>query len=289
MAIEEVIVVEDDASLRLYLEEVLGGAGYRVKAFASAEESLPAISGNASALVTDLRLPGMSGADLIQEIKRRNIRLGTVLITAYATEDITVEMASKGIEMILAKPFTNTELLTAVDDALHDTRRLHGEKDSLEVRRLARGWVEITSPSRQEYLKRLEEFVEILYGANLTAKEREDIKIAVSEMCSNAMEWGNKGDPNRRVRISYCLFPDEFVLKIEDEGEGFHPDAIPDPSKDPLGTMSKRSKAGKRAGGYGLHIVRRIMDSVVYNDTGNTALLTKRLGVEHRETTGEVK
>jgi len=130
MATEEVFVVEDDASLRLYLEEVLGGAGYKVKAFASAEEGLAAISGKTSALVTDLRLPEMSGAELIGEIKRRNIRLGTVLITAYATEDITVELASKGIELILAKPFTNTELLAAVDDALHDTRRLHGEEQA---------------------------------------------------------------------------------------------------------------------------------------------------------------
>ncbi|MBN1809886.1 MAG: ATP-binding protein [Planctomycetes bacterium] len=287
MAVEEVVIVEDDRSLRFYLEEVLGGAGYRTKSYEAAEEALEHIDAATALVLTDLRLPGISGAELIEELKRRPLRTATVLMTAYATEEMTLDLAAKGVDAILAKPFTNTDLLAAVENSISETRRLRSEDEKLRVERMTRGWVEITSPSRQEYLRRFEEFLEILYGANLTPKEREDLKIAVSELSANAMEWGNRSDPNRRVRVSYCLFPEEFVLKIEDEGEGFEPDMVPDPSTDPMAAMSVRSDQGKRAGGYGLHIVRRVMDSVVYNETGNVVLLTKRLGTETQKTSGE--
>ena len=99
----------------------------------------------------------------------------------------------------------------------------------------------------------------------------------VSETASNAMEWGNGGDENRRVRVSYAVFDDELVLKVEDEGDGFDPSLVPDPSGSPISVMRERMKEGKRLGGFGIHVVGKLMDRVVYNERGNAVLLSRSL------------
>lgn len=274
-------LVEDDTALRTFLQEVLSEAGYRVHSFGDAESALKAAEREAPrVLVTDLRLPGMDGTALFRAIRQRGIRMGGVVITAYATEPVVVRLLGDGFTSVLAKPFSKEVLLEAAKEALRAAHKLRSGDDRLEVVHPFRGWVEITSPSRQEYLRRLEQFADLLYGQDLAADEKEDIKVAVSEITSNAMEWGNQGDPSRRVKVSYCLFPDELVLKIEDEGEGFQPEKVPDPTRDPLDAMLRRCRSGKRAGGYGLHIVQHIMDEVLYNEKGNIVLLSKRLGSE---------
>ena len=104
---------------------------------------------------------------------------------------------------------------------------------SLAVETPATGWVELTAPSREEYLDRIASFLDTLAGAILDEDAREEVKFAVAEIASNAMEWGNCGDERRRVHVSYGLFPAELVLKIEDEGEGFDPESVPDPTVSP--------------------------------------------------------
>jgi len=257
---------------------VLSEAGYEVRAFGDAESALAAgREERPEVLVADLRLPGMDGAALYRALSGRGVRAGCVIVTAYATEQVVVRLLEEGVSSVLAKPFGKEALLEAVLEARRAARRLRTAGDRLEVAHPFRGWVEITSPSRQEYLRRLEQFADLLYGQDLSDEEKEDIKVAVSEITSNAMEWGNRGDPERRVKVSYCLFPSELVLKIEDEGEGFRPEEVPDPTDDPLRAVLERSRSGKRAGGYGLHIVRHIMDEVLYNEKGNVVLLSKRL------------
>ena len=108
------------------------------------------------------------------------------------------------------------------------------------------------------------------------ALRQRDIQIAIDEMGRNAIEWGNRKDINRKIHMAYCMFDDRIVFKIEDEGEGFDTSLVPDPTKDPLGVVLKREAAGKRPGGYGLAMCRKIMDAVYYNGKGNMIIMEKR-------------
>ena len=63
---------------------------------------------------------------------------------------------------------------------------------------------------------------------------------------------------------------------IGDQGAGFDPSKIPDPTIDPIALIEGREKVGKRPGGFGIHLARRIMDSVAYNERGNEVLMEKR-------------
>ncbi len=148
----------------------------------------------------------------------------------------------------------------------------------------AAGWIELTAPSRQEYLdkiasfiEKIEEGIDALGGTRLDHETREEVKLALMEIASNAMEWGNRGDESRRVHVSYGLFPGELVLKVEDEGEGFDPAAVPNPTAAPAALQRRRLAGGKRMGGFGLLVARKVMDRVIHSERGNCVLLTKSL------------
>ncbi len=148
----------------------------------------------------------------------------------------------------------------------------------LDVRFPAAGWIELTAPSREEYLDRIASLLDELAGKEVEETARQDLKMVVSEIASNAIEWGNRGDARRSVRISYALFDDEIVLKVEDEGEGFDPGGVPDPSTGPAEVVRERLRVGKRIGGFGIYVARKLMDSIVYSERGNAVLLSKSLG-----------
>ncbi len=156
-----------------------------------------------------------------------------------------------------------------------------GENDlppeEIEVIRHREGWVELSAPNREEFLDKLDAMVSETCGQDLPEEEREELRYALSEICRNAWEWGNRKDERRTIRVSYCRFDDQLVFKIEDEGEGFDPQAIPDPTRDLRSFLADRAASGKRAGGFGLHMVKKIMDQVVFNDKGNVVILTKVL------------
>ena len=165
---------------------------------------------------------------------------------------------------------------THVDDGEATPERRSAEGD-LEVRFPAAGWIELTAPSTEEYLERIAGFLDSLAGRKIGKSLREEVKAVATEIVSNAIEWGNRGDANRRIHVSYALFDDEVVLKCEDEGDGFDPGQIPDPEVSPSKVVGDRLREGKRLGGFGIHLARKLMDRIVFSERGNVVLLSKSL------------
>jgi FixJ family two-component response regulator len=120
-----VYVVDDDASVRDSLALLLGLRGFRSALFASAEDFLAALEPEwKGCLLTDLRLPGISGLELQQELKRRGTALPLVIITGHG--DIAAARAafkSNAVDFI-EKPFDDASLLAAIEAAfeLEQTR-----------------------------------------------------------------------------------------------------------------------------------------------------------------------
>ena len=163
-----------------------------------------------------------------------------------------------------------------MDDGEATPERGPAEGD-IEVRFPAADWIELTAPSTEEYLERIAGFLDSLAGRKIGKSLREEVKAVATEIVSNAIEWGNRGDANRCIRVSYALFDDEVVLKCEDEGDGFDPGQVPDPEVSPSKVVSDRIRAGKRLGGFGIHLARKLMDRIVFSERGNVVLLSKSL------------
>jgi FixJ family two-component response regulator len=114
-----VSVVDDDESIRESLPDLLRQFGFAAKAFSSAEAFLRSEAlGDTRCLILDVAMPGMSGPDLQQELKRRRQEIPIVFITARADETIRPRLLSQGAVECLFKPFSEVALLDALKAAL---------------------------------------------------------------------------------------------------------------------------------------------------------------------------
>ncbi len=113
-------VVDDDIWVRESLDTLIRSVGQEVRVFGSAEEFLSsAHPRKADCLILDVRLPGMSGIKLHQQLLERKCKLPVIFITAHASDDrARAEAASEWTVAYLIKPFSEDELLGAIDAAL---------------------------------------------------------------------------------------------------------------------------------------------------------------------------
>jgi FixJ family two-component response regulator len=114
-----VSVIDDDESIRESLPHLLKKFGFVVRAFSSAEEYLRSIEVSQSeCLILDINMPGMSGPDLFQELKRLGRETPVIFITAQRDEDVRSQVLELGAIACLFKPFSGATLRAAIDSAL---------------------------------------------------------------------------------------------------------------------------------------------------------------------------
>ena len=114
-----VLVVDDDDLMRSSTRRLLRLAGFRVEAFASAEELL--MSGRAeetACLILDLRMPGMDGLQLQRHLAAQGRHIPIIFITAHENQDLRMEALRAGAIDFLQKPFSEEALLKAIRNAL---------------------------------------------------------------------------------------------------------------------------------------------------------------------------
>ena len=126
------LVVDDERSIRVGLKGLLTKEAYEVSTAESGDEVLRLLASQPVDLVlTDLRIPGVDGLSLLQQIKKRHPDTLVVMMTAYGSEKIAVEAMKAGAYDYIVKPFDNDEVILLVRQALEQTalrrevRRLH--------------------------------------------------------------------------------------------------------------------------------------------------------------------
>ncbi|MEK7386716.1 MAG: sigma-54 dependent transcriptional regulator [candidate division NC10 bacterium] len=130
----KILVVDDEPSILRLLEEALTQWGYQVKRAASGDEALAAIRGDLfDAVLTDVRMPEMSGLDLLREIKRHDDSIEVVMMTGYPTIASAVEALKEGAYDYLSKPLILDELRHLMA-RMTERRFLRGEVTSLRER-----------------------------------------------------------------------------------------------------------------------------------------------------------
>jgi DNA-binding NtrC family response regulator len=126
-----VLVVDDEAGMRAGLAEVLRRGGFAVEDAATAEDALERLTAGApDLLVTDLRLPGRSGVELLRELRNRGIGVPVVVITAHGTIEDAVAAMKLGAVDFLAKPFSPGDLLHLVTRTLERAPRAARAQES---------------------------------------------------------------------------------------------------------------------------------------------------------------
>jgi len=170
-----VFIVDDDATVRRSLQDLLASVAVRSEAFATPQEFLDRTHpGGPSCLVLDLRLPGMSGLECQRKLVEAGVTIPIIFITGHGDVPITVQAMKSGAVEVLTKPFRSQEVVDAVQHALERDRTL------LVQRREA-------AEARKRY-------------ATLTPREREVMALVVS------------GLPNKQIAAR--LGTGEHTVKI---------------------------------------------------------------------------
>jgi DNA-binding NtrC family response regulator len=122
--LEEILVVDDDRNLCKVLKAFLEEAGYEALAAHDVEAALEIIEGhNLGLVVTDLKMPGRSGMDLLAQCKERRPAMPVIIITAHGDIGAAVSAMKCGAHDFITKPFDEKELLNAVGKAMSESRK----------------------------------------------------------------------------------------------------------------------------------------------------------------------
>jgi CheY-like chemotaxis protein/anti-sigma regulatory factor (Ser/Thr protein kinase) len=259
----------------------------------SGEQALELLQGQTIDLVlTDMVMPGMNGLELVETIGERYPLLPVVLMTAHGSEEIAMQALQKGAASYVPKQQLAHDLLETVEDVLRLSTAERGQQRLMEC--LSRIESEFHLDNDPSLIPPLIGHVcENLRRLKCCAEnERLRVTVALSEALLNAMYHGNlevdselreqdeKGYrlllenrrhtppySHRRIHVLASESPAEARYVIRDEGKGFDPSRLPDPT-DPANL--------EKVSGRGLLLIRTFMDEVRHNDRGNEIVMIKR-------------
>lgn len=153
---------------------------------------------------------------------------------------------------------------------------------TIETLSLAPNWVSLRVPCQIENVDLVLEMLEPR-DTHLDHKKHDEMCTAVREILMNAIEHGGQGDPNLSVELSCIKTQDAVIVWVRDPGRGFRAEdmkhaAIGNP---PDGTNLEhaeiREAQGMRPGGFGIFMARRMVDDLIYNESGNEVMLVKSM------------
>lgn len=126
---------------------------------------------------------------------------------------------------------------------------------------------DVTIPSDAVDARRIQDEIEnLLNTLHINEHDIFSIKLALEEAVVNAIKHGNQMDRSKKVRIAYQLYADRFHVQISDDGTGFDPTDVPDPTA---------FENLERPCGRGLMLMRHYMTEVAFNQCGNGVTMSK--------------
>lgn len=101
-----------------------------------------------------------------------------------------------------------------------------------------------------------------------SSRLRLNLRVGLTEALTNAVLYGNAGDPSKRIKVEVVVDESSITAKVTDEGNGFNPHNLPDPTVPPHLTEPR---------GRGIFLMRKLLDEVHFNDRGNSVTMVLRL------------
>lgn len=286
------VIVEDSPTQALSIRQRVQRCGFSVRMAANGEEALALVDQELPTLVlTDLEMPVMDGVELVKQLKRRFAGLPVVVMTAKGSEEAAVESLRAGAAGYVPKPRLEQDLPRILESILAITRASKGQHAISQhlSETVARFQLPNDVSLIPPLINRLQHNLDRLHL--FPQSEQLRIGMALREALVNAIEHGNleassdlreTDDPayrrllaarrsqapyqQRRVRLTARESRQSVEYVIRDEGPGFDPNSLPDPT-DPENIM--------KVSGRGLLLIQSFMDEVSHNSAGNEITMLK--------------
>jgi DNA-binding NtrC family response regulator len=216
-----ILIVEDEPRMRRLLEISLGEDGHNVRSVADAEAGLKGlIREPADLVVTDLKLPGMSGLDFLQEVKRMNAGIPMIVMTAYGSVETAVEAMKAGASDYVLKPFTMAEMKLVINKEL-DVQRVREENRSLKEA-LGRRYHFQNIVGRSAKMQEVLALVERVAGTNSTVLIGGESGVG-KDLIARAIHQNSRRASGPFIKINSTALPDTL---FESELFGFEKGAF---------------------------------------------------------------
>lgn len=272
-----ILVVDDDTATRRLLESVLTKAGFTVVVAADGREGVDHLRSRSFDLVfLDVWMPHMNGLEVLELMRREQISSKVVIFTSDTTPETILRAVRQQAYRYMQKPVEPDKVLELANAVLAASPAL-----PIEVVSGRPEWIELLVPCTLNAAERVYSFMAHL-DAELSDDVRESISRVFREMLNNAIEWGGKLDPKRKVRISYIHAKRMLLYRIADPGPGFSFDELPhaainNPDDQPIQHILVRQQEGIRPGGFGILMSRQSVDELIYNEAQNEVVFIKYL------------
>jgi CheY-like chemotaxis protein/anti-sigma regulatory factor (Ser/Thr protein kinase) len=291
------ILVVDDSVMDRHLAGAIiqKSEGWQVTFASNGKEALEVLQQQTPDVVlTDMLMPEMDGLELVQAIRIKHPLVPVILMTAHGSEDLAIQALRNGAASYVPKKSLARDLAETLDGVLAASQTNRREQRILnclthhETHYQLENDLALVAP----IVGHLEHQVERLQACEPSSLVL--VGVALHEALTNAILHGNLGLSSelretdekqyyrlaaerrtqppwceRRVFISATLTPQESVFIVRDEGEGFDPESLPDPT-DPANLG--------RVCGRGLLLIQTFMDRVEHNERGNQITMVKRRG-----------
>jgi CheY-like chemotaxis protein/anti-sigma regulatory factor (Ser/Thr protein kinase) len=296
----KILVVDDEAVDRELVRRCLEPIENLESTYANdGEQALALVSQDLPDIVlTDLRMPGISGLELVERLHTEFPLLPLILMTSKGGERIAVQALKAGASSYVPKDELKDELQETINEVLEVADATKKQSQVLGSLRSRVAHFELTNDATlfTHLVANLVDSLQVIgFG---TESDRTQIGIALMEALSNALIHGNleldsdlrKSDRERfddllfsrskeepyRSRLIHCTVtetPEKVTYVIRDEGKGFDPNCLPDPTE-PENLLE--------VCGRGVMLIRTFMDSVEYSQKGNEITMVK-IGSEEAE------
>jgi DNA-binding response OmpR family regulator len=270
-----ILVVDDDRITRHMARTVLTRAGFTVRTARDGAEAIRRLrSAKVDLMLLDVWMPRMDGMAVLDRLTRAKHRPKVVMLTSDDAPETLLKAIRQQAHQFVHKPVEPDSLVSLVKDALRSPRQ-----PPIEVLSARPDWVELAVPCTRDAAERLHGVMAHL-DADLPEEVRESVGYAFRELLLNAVEWGGKLNPRRKVRISYLRARRMLLYRIADPGTGFTMNGLDHAAighADPIEHVNVREQKGLRPGGFGILMVRAKVDELIYNEKQNEVMFVKYL------------
>jgi anti-sigma regulatory factor (Ser/Thr protein kinase)/ActR/RegA family two-component response regulator len=227
--------------------------------------------------ITDPSTSAGDGLTISQELRSARPGIRTIVLAPALSNGEVIDALRQQVYACFTRPVDYEEVADMARAAIQDPDWQNG----IEVVSGLSHWVTLRVSCRLVTADRLTRFM-MEYRSELPMGERDLLMTAFRELLLNAMEHGAGFDPEKVIEVTAARTARTIVFHFRDPGRGFdradlsHAAATAEPG-DVMASVEQRAAAGLRPGGFGMLIVRHVVDELVYNERGNEVLMIKHL------------
>lgn len=289
----KILVIENDFISRNYLRDLFNYSGYQCVTAQNASDGLDVyLSEKPDVIICNMLLPGMSGLELLNTIRKKDSKTSIIIATTKSSENIAIQAFRLGATDFLKKPIQDKDILPILEKL---KEKHQAEPQDIKYGDVEQGSMKFTFRTELDSVHLIvERLIGELGDDFFDEDDKINIELGLIELITNALEHGNLNisfdektaacdnntleellesrmkDPtysNRLITVNFEYTPEECIWSIIDEGDGFDISQLPDPTaKENLDSLH----------GRGIFMTKLFFDSLEYKGKGNQAVAIKR-------------